>query len=573
MASVLIVEDEEVLRITFSRFLEEDKHDVVAAANYDEAIQALSEVQFDVIISDIILGGRTGLDLLKTIQSETQHSQIIMITGDPSVETAAQAVRLGAFDYLPKPVKERDLLRVTRLALDRARIARERDRYAAEANQSRRELEALFNSIGDGIIMVDAALCVSHINEAAQRILGCSATVLKGHHLFHALPKELDAAGRALQDTVSTGESIPPFRVDSMDAEGQRRVIEFNTAPVVEAGGAVLVVRDLTRISRLEETIEGAQGFHGIVGRSPAMRQLFDLIGDVKDTDSTVLIWGESGTGKEEIASVIQKLSLRAKGPYIKVNCAALAEEVLESELFGHVKGAFTGAIKDRIGRFEAAHGGTLLLDEIGDVSSKMQLRLLRVLQEREFERVGGTHPISVDVRIIATTNQNLPKKIAAGQFRQDLYYRLNVVRIDVPPLRDRSDDIPLLVEHFRRHFNAVMNKDILGVSPEALDLLMDYPWEGNVRELENCIERAFVVCHDREILPRHLPSEFHTAVPYSASLPGDDLATKELAREDIEAVLRQTDWNVAKSAKKLGIARNTLYLRMKSLGLERPGS
>ncbi len=575
MASILIVEDEDVLRLTFSRFLEDEGHDVVAAANYDEAIRALDEAKFDVVISDIILGGKTGIELLKTIQADGHASQVIMITGDPSVETASQAVRLGAFDYLPKPVKERDLLRVTRLALDRAAIVRERDRYAAEADQARRELETLFNSVNEGIVMVDAALCISHINEAALRILGCSESETKGRHVMHVLPKEFDAAVRALQETATGGGSVTQFRIDGSDDRGTRRVIEVNTAQLVDARGAVLVLRDLTRLSRLEESLGESVGFHGIIGRSSAMRQIFSLIDDVKATDSTVLICGESGTGKEGIASVIQKLSGRAKGPYIKVNCAALAEDVLESELFGHIKGAFTGALKDRVGRFEAADGGTILLDEIGDVSGKVQLRLLRVLQEREFERVGDTHPIKVDVRVIATTNQILSQKIAAGQFRQDLYYRLNVVRFDVPPLRERRDDIPLLVEHFRRRFNAVMNKDVAGFSPEALDRMMQHPWEGNVRELENCIERAFVVCHDREILPRHLPPEIHAdREPAAARLAGGDSSDArqhELTRDEIEAVLRQTDWNVAKSAKKLGVARNTLYMRMKSLGLSRP--
>ncbi len=579
MAKILIVEDENVLRLTFEQFLRDEGYDVVAAANYAEAVAALDDQTFDVVISDIILGGRTGIDLLRSIQESGHVGQVIMITGDPSVDTASEAVRLGAFDYLPKPVKERDLLRVTRLALDRAKLSRERDRYAAEVDQAHRELEVLFNSVTEGIVTVDAALCISHVNDAARKMLSLPGGALKGRHLLHVLPPALETATQALQRALESGQPAPPTRVDLTDPRGARAVLEFNTAPLVDAGGAVLVVRDLTRLSRLEESLEEAQGFQGIVGKSPAMRQLFELIEDVKSTDSTVLVCGESGTGKEEIASVIQRLSPRAKGPYIKINCAALAEDILESELFGHVKGAFTGAIKDRVGRFEAADGGTILLDEIGDVSPKVQLRLLRVLQEREFERVGDTRPIHTDVRVIATTNQNLSTKIAAGQFRQDLYYRLNVVRIEVPPLRARREDIPLLIEHFRRHFNAVMNKDIAGLAPETLDLLMKHGWEGNVRELENCMERAFVVCRDAEILPRHLPPEIRDGdfpAPASssaspASLGDASQLKKEFSREKIEAVLGQTDWNVAKSAKKLGIARNTLYLRMKTLGLVRP--
>ncbi len=577
MAKVLIVEDENVLRLTFEQFLREEGYDVITAADYAAGVEAFEEHTIDVVVSDIILGGKTGIDLLRHIQASQHSCQVVMITGDPSIETASEAVRLGAFDYLPKPVKERDLLRVTRHALERATLARERDRYAAAVDQAHRELEVLFNSIEEGIVTVDAAMCISHVNEAARKILALPAAPEKGRHILHVLPDGLKDAIRALQQSLDSGAVVPPFKVDFLRPGNARAVLQFNTAPLVDAGGALLVVRDLTRLSRLEESVEGTNGFHGIVGKSRAMRQVFDLIDDVKDTDSTVLICGESGTGKEGIASVIQRLSPRANGPYVKVNCAALPEDVLESELFGHVKGAFTGALKDRVGRFEAANGGTILLDEIGDVSPKVQLRLLRVLQEREFERVGDTHSIKVDVRVIATTNQNLSKRIAAGQFRQDLYYRLNVGRIDVPPLRDRREDIPPLVEHFRRHFNALMNRDIDGFAPETLDVLAAYSWEGNVRELENCIERAFVVCHEREILSRHLPSEIRerdSAAPRISPASNENDHTdseKEISREEVEAVLRQTDWNVAKSAKKLGIARNTLYLRMKNLGLTRP--
>lgn len=588
MAHILIVEDEDVLRITFEQFLSDEGYTVTTATNYAQALEALDEDGFDVVVSDIILGGKTGIDLLRTIQQTRERCQVIMITGDPSVDTAAEAVRLGAFDYLPKPVKEHELLRVTRLAIDRARLTLERDRYAAQLEQAQRELETIFNSVNEGIVTVDAALCVSHVNNAAAAILGLAKDSLKGEHLLHAMPAGLDAARDALQRTIESGDPTSAARLDVVLGDGRRRVLEFNTAPLIDEGGAVLVVRDMTRLRALEETLEETQGYHGIIGHSPHMRAVFDLVEDLRDTDSTVLICGESGTGKEEIASVVQKLSPRASGPYVKVNCAALAEDVLESELFGHVRGAFTGALKDRVGRFEAADGGTILLDEIGDVSAKVQLRLLRVLQEREFERVGDTKPIRTNVRVIATTNQDLIAKIEAGEFRQDLYYRLNVVRIEVPPLRERRDDIPLLVDHFRKQFNASMNKHIGGVSSEALDLLMNYPWEGNVRELENCMERAFVVCRGDEIEARHLPPEVRQGRPlfastqtstpsgpaHSAEDPEDsaeDRARKPLSRDQIESVLQQTDWNIAKTAKKLGIARNTLYLKMKHFGLSRP--
>ena len=576
MSKILIVEDEHVLRMTFQRFLEEEGHTVATAEGYDEAVGILENDGYDVVVTDIILGGRTGIDLLRTIQQHEQNCQVIMITGDPSVDTASEAVRLGAFDYLPKPVTGPALRRVIRQALDRNKLAHERDRYAAQIDQAKRELETIFNSVNEGIVTVDAALRVAHVNEAARIILDLPDGPLGGERLAVVFSEELAPASAALEKTVASREPTRDTRLEVALGNGHPKVLRVSTTPLVDEGGAVLVVRDTTRLSRLEEQLGETQGYHGIIGKSPKMQQLFDMIENVKDTDSTVLICGESGTGKEGIAAVIQRLSSRASGPYIRVNCAALSEEILESELFGHVKGAFTGAVKDRVGRFEAANGGTILLDEIGEVSLKVQLRLLRVLQEREFERVGDTKPIRTDVRVITTTNQDLTNKIQAGDFRQDLYYRLNVVRVVAPPLREKKEDIPLLVEHFRKHFNAVTNKDITGVTNETMEIFIAYPWMGNVRELENCMERAFVVCKDSEILPEHLPPEIATygegAAPRLAR--NSDAETRgTLDRELILEVLRQTDWNVAKSAKKLGVARNTLYLKMKTFDLTRPSS
>jgi len=326
-------------------------------------------------------------------------------------------------------------------------------------------------------------------------------------------------------------------------------------------------------VSRLEKELEDRQQFGNIVGKSRRMRDVFQLVENVAATDSTVLIYGESGTGKELIASAIHHGNpTRSKGPFIKVNCAALADDILESELFGHVKGAFTGAVRDRVGRFEAADGGTILLDEIGDISFRLQQRLLRVLQEREFERVGDTRPIKVDVRVIAATNRDLAARAKSGQFREDLYYRLNVLRIQLPPLRDHSDDIPLLVDHFCKRYNETFKKGGLGLAPETMDIIMNHRWPGNVRELENCLERAFIVCHDPVILPKHLPPEMLGGDANTPMMGQDDMDGRggTDSKERILDVLRRTDWNMAKTARILGIARNTLYQRMKNHGISR---
>lgn len=360
--------------------------------------------------------------------------------------------------------------------------------------------------------------------------------------------------------------------------ELQDKVVMVSTAPLISDGqrytGVLLILRDNTRLVRLEQQVEESQQYRNMIGKSPKMQEIFRLIKDLAEAEATVLINGESGTGKELVASALHHASPRAKGPFLRVNCAALSENILESELFGHVKGAFTGAVKDRVGRFEAANGGTILLDEIGDVSPRLQSKLLRVLQEREFERVGDSRPVRTDVRVLAATNQNLETLIRSGEFRRDLYYRLNVVRIEIPPLRERRQDIPLLIEHYLRRFTKSMKRETEGVAPETMELFMSYPWPGNVRELENCMERAVILCHEPMILPKHLPRELlnYEVVPSPVSISGQaGVSGNGSDRDRVLSVLRQTDWNVAKSARLLGMARNTLYNKLKTMNIDRP--
>ena len=285
--------------------------------------------------------------------------------------------------------------------------------------------------------------------------------------------------------------------------------------------------------------------------------------------NTTVLITGESGTGKEKIAHALHYGGRRAGRPFIRVNCSALAESLLESELFGHAKGAFTGADRESVGRFEAAHGGTILLDEIGDISPLIQLKLLRVLEEKEIERVGEATPRKVDVRVLAATHRDLKKAIAEGTFREDLYYRLNVMNIRIPPLRDRVEDIPLLAEHFRLKFNGQYAKSIAGVSTEVMEIFMGHPWPGNVRELEHVIERAFVLCGGEMIRPEHIALEAAARPVWReeavAASPADE-------KQRLLVALEKAAWNISKSARLLGVSRWTLYRRLLRHGLERPG-
>ncbi|HDM10355.1 MAG: sigma-54-dependent Fis family transcriptional regulator [Deltaproteobacteria bacterium] len=323
--------------------------------------------------------------------------------------------------------------------------------------------------------------------------------------------------------------------------------------------------RDRENLFLREEYRERTR-FESMLGQSRLMQEVFRLIEDIATTDSTVLITGETGTGKGLAAKAIHSKSPRHAGPFVAVNCGAFPEHLLESELFGYEKGAFTDAKTSKKGRLELAHGGTLFLDEIGEISMRMQIDLLRVLEDRVFYRVGGTRPIEADFRVIAATNKDLSQAIRDRTFRQDLFYRLNVISIVMPPLRDRKEDIPILAEHFLRRFRQETNKDIDKISREAMDEMMLYEWPGNVRELENAIERAVVVAKGRTILPEHLPifAPEHRTVPKGKSL-------REIEKAHILAVLEETNWNIKKSADTLEIDRSTLYSKIKRYGIHRP--
>ncbi len=334
-----------------------------------------------------------------------------------------------------------------------------------------------------------------------------------------------------------------------------------------------LKLRRLVAQNRLlKEDASRGRGFGSIVGDSRPMRQVFELVEKVAATKATVLITGESGTGKELIARAIHQRSPRAEEPFVPVNCMALSETLLESELFGHEKGAFTGAVGRRKGRFELADKGTLFLDEVGEIAPSLQVKLLRVLQERTFERVGGNQPLSVDVRIVAATNRDLARAVASGQFREDLFYRLNVVRLELPPLRERKEDLPALVAHFVRRYAAEVGRTAPGVSPEAMQVIYDYAWPGNVRELENALERA-VIMAGAEIRPHDLPLEVRPAAAEvcAPDLPQDmsiNQAVEDLERRMILRALEAADGVAAHAAEALGLTKSNLAYKMKKYGL-----
>jgi len=444
-ARILVVDDEPAMREALYDWLKEDGYDVGLAEGGKEAVAMAGEKSWDVILLDLKMPGMDGLETLRRLKAEDvdTDAEILMMTAYATVDTAVQAMKEGAFDYLVKP-----------------------------------------------------------------------------------------------------------FAPDEVEIQIKKIVAHRE-----------LVLENILLRQKLEERSE----YDEIIGKSDSMQKVFNLISQVAPTDSTVLITGESGTGKELIAQAIHGNSQRCYMPFIAVSCGALPDTLLGSELFGYEKGAFTGAEYTKKGRFELADNGTLFLDEIGDISLKTQIDLLRVLQQKAFRRLGGVEEIQVDVRILAATNRNLQKAISENKFREDLFYRLNVISIHVPPLRERKEDISLLVKAFIRKCSLEMNKEVVKIAPSALNILMDYDWPGNVRELENVIERALVIGRGHEIVSEDLPfpgKEFTTAVmPYSL---------KMMEKMHIRKNLKKTDWNISKTARLLEIDRQTLYNKLEKYKIEK---
>jgi PAS domain S-box-containing protein len=450
-----------------------------------------------------------------------------------------------------------------------------------EQDLTPRELEAILDSLVEGLVLLDAARRVRGINRAACDMLGIDRQRALREDCHGLFGEKFCSQAATIRDSVERGCSAENVlaRLDMPD--GRPKVLHLSAKPLPRDDGhppgSLVVFRDVTELVELREDLARRYRLHNIVGKSKPMQEVFRLIEEVADSDATVLIEGESGTGKELVARAIHYLSPRADGPFVAVNCSALAEGVLESELFGHVRGAFTGAVGEKQGRFEAAAGGTIFLDEIGDVSPAIQVKLLRVLQERSFEPVGSHEPRQVDIRVMAATNRPLSRLVEEGSFRRDLYYRLRVVPIEMPPLRRRREDIPLLVQHFVDRFREETGRPIEQAGQAALGLLIDAPWPGNVRELENAIEYAFVKARGGEILPEHLPPELRQSSVADRPEP-DDAASIETGgddadpREQLRRTLAATDWNIAKTARRLNLSRTTVYDRIKRFGLTRPG-
>ena len=437
--------------------------------------------------------------------------------------------------------------------------------------------QLILDSIADGVFTVDQQGRITSFNQAAERITGFSKEEAVGQYCHEIFRSNLCFEACALKHTAETTEPIVNLEVNILNRDNREIPISISTAVVRDESGnvvgAVETFRDLSLIKQLHKEISSNYSFQDILGRSKSMLELFQILPDISQSDATVLLEGESGTGKELFATAIHNLSTRKERPLIRVNCAALPETLLESELFGYKKGAFTDARSDKPGRFRQAHGGTILLDEIGDMSKGTQVKLLRVLEQKEFEPLGSTKTERVDVRIIAATNRDLMEMMHRRECREDLFFRLNVIRLSIPPLRERREDIPLLLDHFIERINLKQSNQVKKLSRSALTILLTDDFPGNVRELENIIEHAIILTKGIEIQPRNLPSYLRSEqieVPARAKISEEqDLAVLEKVERDlIASALERNGGNTGMAAKELGIHRTTLWRKMKRYGI-----
>ncbi len=435
--------------------------------------------------------------------------------------------------------------------------------------------QAILDSVEDGVFTVDHEWRIAYFNRAAERITGLSRHEVIGRRccdIFHA---SICESGCALRYTLQTGEPIVNRAAFIIDAKGRKMPIRISTSELRDEKGRLVggveTFRDLSQVEELRRELEARFSLGDIIGRSRAMRELFGILPAIAASDSTVVIHGASGTGKELFARALHDLSPRRAKRFVAINCGALPDALLESELFGHKAGAFTDARTDKVGRFAHAEGGTLFLDEIGDVSPAMQVRLLRVLQEHEFEPLGSVEPLTTDVRIVAATHRDLAKLVEQGTFREDLYYRINVIRLELPSLVGRREDIPLLVDHFIDRFNRLQDKDVVGVADEVMALLMSHDFPGNARELENIIEHAFVLCRGSVIELQHLPPELVAIRSPGGAGVSRAMSLRALETLHITDALRRNRGSRQAAARELGIHPSTLFRKIKALAIEVP--
>ena len=568
LITVLLVEDDAGDAFLIREFLSgrPDIESVRHETHLGKALEVCALEVFDVVLLDLNLPDAEGMETVSSLRSAVSVP-IIVLTGQDDLETGVAALRHGAQDYLVKHhFGEETLWRSIRYTLERHRLQLEMEHY-------RRNLAAIFKGIPDAIVTVDHARRIVECNKAFERLASAPREKMIGVPLREAAqelpPSCMRTIDRSLDEERDVLESRIAFRSHGADRAFALSTTRFDD-PNDERRGTTCILRDITRMADLEKRVRDRTGLERIKGHSPAMQDVYELLEHLRGLETTVLITGESGTGKELIADALHLGSPRGDKQLVKINCTALSENLLESELFGHVRGAFTDAVRDRKGRIELAQGGTLFLDEVGDLPQSVQVKLLRFLESREYERLGESETRKADVRLLAATNTDLTDAVAKGRFREDLYYRLKVMIVQLPPLRHRTVDIPLLSTHFLEELGVSMGKRIDGVSSEVLGILMAHSWPGNVRELRHAMEHAVILCQGGTILPFHLPSDLispETAHAHTHQRTAQ--ASTDRTKPDREAVLAALDqarWNKTQAAKVLGIGRRTLYAWLERL-------
>lgn len=622
MLKILLIDDEKGTRKLLSISLRNEGYDVITADNGKSGLELFRQESPSIVLTDIKMPGMDGTDVLKKIKQIDPDTEVIILTGYGDMEKAVKSIQLDASDFISKPIKKDVLSGALRRAEAKLKIKQTLKHYTSNLEKAVKEkTEALEKSHEEMKAICDITYSLDgkkYLAEAFDLII----ERIKDIFLFEeAVPLIFNKAkdefikidgyrcpqSENKKELISVLNSIGyPIDIAELSAMGYdwlKRFENYKSLSVVPisrnndiAGGVILlasdanvfskddlgffylmlsqVADDIRRIALNEERLKGLDdkvkmfsGFGGIIGKDYKMRQIYNLILDIAPTSATVLIQGESGSGKELVARAVHLHSHKKDNCFVVVNCSAYPHTLIESELFGHEKGAFTGAAHKKIGRFELADEGTLFLDEIGEIPLMSQVKLLRFLQFQKLERLGGTETIGVNVRIIAATNKDLQKEVEKGNFREDLYYRLNVIPINIPPLRVRRNDISLLVEYFIEKLNAQGNKKVKGISSEAMKLLVDYRWPGNVRELENIIEHSFILAKDEYITKQNFPHNILFNVD-NIDKEKKISSFQENERKFLTKVLEEYQWNKSQAAKKLNISRSTLYAKLKKYNL-----
>ena len=577
--SILYIDDDQMSRELIGDFLRENGYSVLLAENGEEGLNLFARYAPDLVLLDLRMPHMDGLEVLKHLRSRDNDLPVLVISGVGDMEDVIQAIRTGATNYVVKSLENLDILKeATELAIGQLELLREKRRSQqklAEALEEKSfyltQLEAVFDSLPDGIMTVDAQGKIFKLNHSMYSICPLGLELCVGKTISELGAENGEYCLRILERTLREKREFVNCQVECPYLRQFQKTYLTTSVPLYnsreELVGANLLIKDISRQEKLEEELKDRRQFRNMVGKSPPMQQVYKKIRKLLDVDSTVLITGESGTGKECVMETLHYSGCRGDGPLCRVNCSALSESLLDSELFGHVKGAFTGAHQDKTGRFEAAHKGTIFLDEIGEISHNIQLKLLRVLESKSFERVGSSKTISVDVRIIAATNADLALKVQQGDFREDLFYRLKVFNIHVPALRERKDDIPLLVDFFCRHFSREFNKEVIGVSDEVMRIFMSYDWPGNVRELKHALEHGCLLSSGGRVSVDDLPLELMEHNRHKQK-EVKQVKPRELTKKDLEQALARAHGNKARAAELLGIHRKTLYRKINQLSI-----